>query len=245
VVARTPESTTLSDGTRREAPDGGTRGVTRRALIEAGAGAAAAALGSQQALAQEGYVVFRIDPRTASGKGAVSAWAGYKQLGVQELRDLCALLKPRGRLRLWVPIDDWRAQRNAPAADENHHLYTWTPLLMRNLLEEAGLSVMSVRVISHAWPPHTARLASLPRPLFDALGNVKLSDFGLTRVVDTDSVSKQIKGPTAPQLSSSTAGSVPDSNPPPAGVFVNRNIQSGSRRAGAGVYSPKGTRYRL
>jgi dipeptidyl aminopeptidase/acylaminoacyl peptidase len=42
----------------------------------------------EQALAQEGYIVFRIDPRTASGKGAVSAWAGYRQLGVQELRDL-------------------------------------------------------------------------------------------------------------------------------------------------------------
>jgi dipeptidyl aminopeptidase/acylaminoacyl peptidase len=42
----------------------------------------------EQALAQEGYLVFRIDPRTASGKGAVSAWAAYKQLGVQELRDL-------------------------------------------------------------------------------------------------------------------------------------------------------------
>ncbi len=91
---------------------------------------------------------------------------------VQELRDLCALLKPEGRLRLWVPIDDWREQRNALAADENHHLYTWTPLLMRNLLEEAGLSVISVRVVTHAWPPHTARLASLPRPLFDALGSV-------------------------------------------------------------------------
>ena len=46
----------------------------------------------EQALAQEGYLVFRIDPRTASGKGAVSAWAGYKQLGVQELRDLAEAL---------------------------------------------------------------------------------------------------------------------------------------------------------
>jgi dipeptidyl aminopeptidase/acylaminoacyl peptidase len=46
----------------------------------------------EQALAQEGYVVFRIDPRTASGQGAISAWAGYKQLGVQELRDLAEAL---------------------------------------------------------------------------------------------------------------------------------------------------------
>ncbi len=42
----------------------------------------------EQALAQEGFIVFRIDPRSASGKGAASAWPAYKQLGVQELRDL-------------------------------------------------------------------------------------------------------------------------------------------------------------
>ena len=86
-----------------------------------------------------------------------------------ELRDFLGLLKPEGQLRLWVPIDDWRAQTDAMADDENHHLYTWTPLLMRNLLEEAGFTVTSVRVITHAWPPQTARLASLPQPLFDVL----------------------------------------------------------------------------
>jgi dipeptidyl-peptidase 4 len=41
-----------------------------------------------QALAGAGVVVFRIDPRCASGKGVCSAWTAYKQLGVQELKDL-------------------------------------------------------------------------------------------------------------------------------------------------------------
>jgi dipeptidyl aminopeptidase/acylaminoacyl peptidase len=41
-----------------------------------------------QALANQGYVVFRADPRSASGKGAVSTWAAYRQLGVQELKDV-------------------------------------------------------------------------------------------------------------------------------------------------------------
>ncbi len=41
-----------------------------------------------QALAREGFVVFRMDPRSASGKGAVSAWTAYKHLGVQELEDI-------------------------------------------------------------------------------------------------------------------------------------------------------------
>jgi len=39
-------------------------------------------------LAQMGILVFRCDPRSASGKGACSAWAAYKQLGVQELKDV-------------------------------------------------------------------------------------------------------------------------------------------------------------
>src|SRR5262249_39249844 len=41
-----------------------------------------------QALASLGFVVFHCDPRSASGKGAVSAWTAYKQLGVQELKDI-------------------------------------------------------------------------------------------------------------------------------------------------------------
>jgi dipeptidyl aminopeptidase/acylaminoacyl peptidase len=40
------------------------------------------------ALAREGFVIFRMDPRSASGKGAVSAWKAYKHLGVQELEDI-------------------------------------------------------------------------------------------------------------------------------------------------------------
>jgi dipeptidyl aminopeptidase/acylaminoacyl peptidase len=41
-----------------------------------------------QVLAQCGILVFCVDPRSASGKGSVSAWTCYKQLGVQELKDL-------------------------------------------------------------------------------------------------------------------------------------------------------------
>jgi dipeptidyl aminopeptidase/acylaminoacyl peptidase len=39
-------------------------------------------------LAQMGFIVFRCDPRSASGKGACSTWTAYRQLGVQELKDL-------------------------------------------------------------------------------------------------------------------------------------------------------------
>ncbi len=39
-------------------------------------------------LARMGALVFGCDPRTASGKGACAAWCAYKQLGVQELKDI-------------------------------------------------------------------------------------------------------------------------------------------------------------
>ncbi len=41
-----------------------------------------------QMLAQMGVIVFHCDPRSASGKGACSAWTAYRQLGVQELKDI-------------------------------------------------------------------------------------------------------------------------------------------------------------
>ena len=41
-----------------------------------------------QALASEGFVVFHVDPRSASGKGAASTWAAYRKLGVKELEDI-------------------------------------------------------------------------------------------------------------------------------------------------------------
>jgi SAM-dependent methyltransferase len=87
---------------------------------------------------------------------------------LDELRDLARILRPGGKLVLWLPVDDWRTQRR-PRSDPNHHLYTWTPLLLANLLDETGLEVEECRVVTHAWPPHTAVLARLPRPIFDLI----------------------------------------------------------------------------
>jgi SAM-dependent methyltransferase len=90
----------------------------------------------------------------------------------EELRELRRALKPSGRLVLWLPLDDWRTQRR-PRADDNHHLYGWTPLLLRNLLDEAGFEVERVRVVTHAWPQfHEQLFRLLPRRAFDAVASV-------------------------------------------------------------------------
>ncbi|HYH65671.1 MAG TPA: DPP IV N-terminal domain-containing protein, partial [Urbifossiella sp.] len=55
-----------------------------------------------QSLAATGVVVFRVDPRTASGQGMKAAWPAYKQLGVQELVDLEAAVDWLDKRGGWV-----------------------------------------------------------------------------------------------------------------------------------------------
>jgi dipeptidyl aminopeptidase/acylaminoacyl peptidase/murein tripeptide amidase MpaA len=46
-----------------------------------------------EALAHMGFIVFHSDPRSASGKGACSAWTAYRRLGVQELKDIETVIR--------------------------------------------------------------------------------------------------------------------------------------------------------
>lgn len=76
-----------------------------------------------------------------------------------------------GQIILFLPLDDWRTQRVAQPNDINRHLYTWTPLLLGNLLMEAGFRVDQARVYTHAWPPSNWQMLDqrLPVRLFDLL----------------------------------------------------------------------------
>jgi SAM-dependent methyltransferase len=88
---------------------------------------------------------------------------------LETLRELRSKLKPSGLLLICVPIDDWRIQRSYDHGDINHHLYTWTPQSLGNLLMEGGFACdgIQVRVITDAWPPRYQLLYRLlPWPVF-------------------------------------------------------------------------------
>jgi SAM-dependent methyltransferase len=83
---------------------------------------------------------------------------------------LWKVLIPGGKLQLCLPIDDWRTQRSFRPGDSDHHLYTWTPQLVGNILTDAGFVVVSSSVLVHAWPPMWNWLdRHLPTEAFDAV----------------------------------------------------------------------------
>lgn len=68
----------------------------------------------------------------------------------ETLRALQGKLAPGGRVVIVVPHDPMLP---FSADDPDHHLYTWTPLTLGNLLQAAGYEVERAEVIHHRWPP--------------------------------------------------------------------------------------------
>jgi SAM-dependent methyltransferase len=88
------------------------------------------------------------------------------------LRSLQFKLKPGAPLIVVVPIDDWRTQRKYDPTDMNHHLYTWTPLLLGHLLKEAHFDIgtLSTCLGTNGWVRGFHYLYNrVPRPFFDLL----------------------------------------------------------------------------
>jgi SAM-dependent methyltransferase len=76
-------------------------------------------------------------------------------------------LTPGGKLVIVVPIDDWRAQKQWVPGDVNRHLFTWTPLNLGNLLDEAGYAVGKQKIIRKTIMRGHDLYAKLPAPLFN------------------------------------------------------------------------------
>jgi hypothetical protein len=64
---------------------------------------------------------------------------------------------PGGKAVFVVPCETIRYAYEP--GDVNHHLYSWSPMCLGNLLTEAGFKVIESRPYIAAWPPHYQAIA--------------------------------------------------------------------------------------
>lgn len=78
---------------------------------------------------------------------------------LDELRSIHKKLRRGGRIILVVPCETvlYRYRPN----DINHHLYSWSPMCIGNLCQEAGFSVVESKPYIHKWPPHHRLVAKV------------------------------------------------------------------------------------
>lgn len=74
---------------------------------------------------------------------------------LEELQKLWGKVKPGGRLVFVVPSESVACEYRPN--DVNHHLYTWSPMCLGNLFNEAGFAVEQCSPYRHKWPPHSHR----------------------------------------------------------------------------------------
>ncbi len=86
-----------------------------------------------EALANAGYIVFRCDPRSASGKGAVSAWTAYRQLGVQELKDIETAIT-------WLTAHPWVDAKRVGMSGHSYGGFMTSYALTHSKLFAAGVA---------------------------------------------------------------------------------------------------------
>jgi len=74
---------------------------------------------------------------------------------VGTLKYLRHYLKPKGKLLIIVPAEDFRSapQKDWRTVDPDHHLHTWTPRLLANTLRNASFVPETIDLKSTAWVP--------------------------------------------------------------------------------------------
>lgn len=84
----------------------------------------------------------------------------HVDLPLAVLKEVYRVLKPRGRLVAVVPCEGILTRDLGPA-DLDHHLHSWSPGALANLVRSAGLAVDESRAFIHRWPPKPQRLQRL------------------------------------------------------------------------------------
>jgi SAM-dependent methyltransferase len=69
------------------------------------------------------------------------------------------LLKPDGRLLVWVPFEDEFRHRRFTRGEKNHHLYAWNVQTLGNLVEDCGFAVSEAGLARYGWERFAAALA--------------------------------------------------------------------------------------
>src|SRR5262249_32933395 len=82
-----------------------------------------------------------------------------------ELKNLQRCLVPNGKIVIVTPCENI-SYAYVPK-DINHHLYSWSPMCLGNILDEAGFSVIESKPYIHKWPPQYRRWAKLGWPVFN------------------------------------------------------------------------------
>ncbi len=112
--------------------------------------------GFEQILAAQGIVVMRIDPRSASGQGAQSAWTCFKQLGVQELKDLETAVD-------WIGKNPWADTTRVGISGHSYGGYISAYALTHSKKFSAGIAGAPVTDWSLYDSIYTERYMGLPK----------------------------------------------------------------------------------
>jgi dipeptidyl-peptidase-4 len=88
---------------------------------------------ADEARANLGFIVFRCDPRSASGKGAVSTWSAYRRLGVRELQDVETAIR-------WLTAHPWADAGRVGMSGHSYGGFLTAYVLTHSKLFAAGIA---------------------------------------------------------------------------------------------------------
>ena len=88
-------------------------------------------------LAQMGFIVFHIDPRSSTDKGHRSTWTAYRRLGVQELKDLETAAK-------WLSNNAWVDSSRIGLSGASYGGFITAYALTHSKLFAAGVATAAV-----------------------------------------------------------------------------------------------------
>jgi dipeptidyl-peptidase-4 len=106
-------------------------------------------------LANLGIVVITFDPRSASGKGAKSAWLAYRQLGVEETKDLLSVCD-------WLDSQSWVDSKRIGLSGHSYGGYFTAYAMTHTSRIAAGIAGAPVTDWAHYDTIYTERFMSTP-----------------------------------------------------------------------------------